>query len=744
MTNRLIFILFSLLSFETMAQLTVEDYLAASTSKDSTLESRLKARAKYIWKKYLFNNPDSAEIYSLELINEGKKHNYRKVVAAAQNMYGISFGIRGRYDKAIEVYKENARGSVAANDDQSLAGDFNNIGISFDQIGLVDSSVFYYLKSIEIKERLQDFKGQTSTYNNIGLIYYYQGDYRKAVKYYSKVIAIAEKHDIERAASAAYSNLSMIYESQNDFRKSIEYSLKSLKLNLASNNERSSITTFNALGTAYKKLNVLDSATYYFNKAITASINTKDVQGEALAIGNLSDIDFINGNYKDAFIKLDSSEIKLTEIKDVRSLSELYLKKARLFDITGDIEKMTYFALKSFELSKETKSTEIQVHSSELLYQGYAKTNPIKALKFLELHVKLKDSLTSEENKKELIKREFEYDYSRKKLQDSIETDKLEKLSKAELQVQKAKNSKQKWMLIFGAIGVLLLVVFTVFIVNRLRLVRKQKSIIHDQKVQVDNALESLEEKNTEIVDSIQYAKRIQTAILPSKKVIQETLKDSFVLYEPKDIVAGDFYWMHKTAEKIFIAAADCTGHGVPGAMVSVICNNGLNRSVREFGLEDPGKILDKTRDLVIQEFEKSEEEVKDGMDIALCVIEGKSVSFSGAHNPLWILRNSSNVVEEIKADKQPIGKFSDPEPYTSNQIEVEQGDTIYIFSDGYADQFGGERGKKYKTSQFRKFLLGIQKEDMLTQKELLVNEFNNWKGDVEQLDDVCVIGIRF
>ena len=218
-------------------------------------------------------------------------------------------------------------------------------------------------------------------------------------------------------------------------------------------------------------------------------------------------------------------------------------------------------------------------------------------------------------------------------------------------------------------------------------------------------------------------------------------MTDSFILFKPKDIVAGDFYWIEPTEQGTLFAAADCTGHGVPGAMVSVVCNGSLNRSIREFGLTETGLILDKTRELVIQEFEKSEEEVKDGMDIALCKLEGTTLFYSGANNPLWIIRNGE--VLETKADKQPIGKFELEQKFTTHKLELLQGDSIYIFSDGYPDQFGGEKGKKYKSGKFKKFLISIQEYSMEEQHKLLDKEFENWRGKLEQVDDVCVIGVK-
>jgi len=264
---------------------------------------------------------------------------------------------------------------------------------------------------------------------------------------------------------------------------------------------------------------------------------------------------------------------------------------------------------------------------------------------------------------------------------------------------------------------------------------------ITKQKEEVEKQKEIVEEAHKEITDSIQYAKRIQSAILPPLKIVKEYLPQSFILYKPKDVVAGDFYWMVHKDDKVLFAAADCTGHGVPGAMISVVCNNGLNRSVREYGLTDPGKILDKTREIVISEFEKSEEDVKDGMDIALCTLEGNTLQYAGANNPLWIIRNGE--VLETKANKQPIGKFDKPQPYTTHTFELQKGDAIYIFSDGYVDQFGGEKGKKFKAKALRELLLSIQGKSMEEQRTIIGKAFENWKGSLEQIDDVCVIGVK-
>jgi serine phosphatase RsbU (regulator of sigma subunit) len=307
-----------------------------------------------------------------------------------------------------------------------------------------------------------------------------------------------------------------------------------------------------------------------------------------------------------------------------------------------------------------------------------------------------------------------------------------------------AEKNKWKNYLIIGVIIVAIALLYLV-----LNAIRKLKIIA--QKNQLINTINNeLSQQNREILDSITYAQRIQNAILPSERIIKEHLPDSFIIYLPKDIVAGDFYWLETTTpnEVVYLAAADCTGHGVPGAMVSVVCNNGLNRSVREYGILEPGKILDKTREIVIQEFEKSDEIVQDGMDIALISLCKKTLElkFSGANNPLWIITtNEQNEVElkETKPDNQPVGKYDTTIPFKTNVLQLKKNDLIYIFTDGYQDQFGGAKGKKFKTAALKNLLLSIHSLSMDEQQNEILKTFNEWKGYTDQIDDVCIIGIR-
>ncbi len=262
------------------------------------------------------------------------------------------------------------------------------------------------------------------------------------------------------------------------------------------------------------------------------------------------------------------------------------------------------------------------------------------------------------------------------------------------------------------------------------------------QAIEAQLQKQLIENKHREITENISYALRIQTAILPAEKLVKEYLQNAFVLYLPKDVVAGDFYWMARVDEVILFSANDCTGHGVSGAMVSVICHNALNMAIREYNLTQPSLILDKVAELVEENFTQSEDKIQDGMDTSLCAYfpQQRKLQWAGANNPLWIVRN--NEIIEYKPDKQPIGKYENRKPFTNHEIELQEGDNIYIFSDGYQDQFGGEKGKKLTKKGLRNILLSIQNKNMQEQHVALFNYHHQWKGKEEQVDDICVIGV--
>jgi len=269
--------------------------------------------------------------------------------------------------------------------------------------------------------------------------------------------------------------------------------------------------------------------------------------------------------------------------------------------------------------------------------------------------------------------------------------------------------------------------------------------LVHERTKEVVMQKDIIEEKNNDILDSIRYAKRIQDALLPAKNHMEKHVKDYFVLFKPKDIVSGDFYWVNQKENKLFFAAIDCTGHGVPGAFVSIVAHTGLQRALILFSLRTPSEILDKLNENVTDMFshDNTSTDIKDGMDISLCALDrdAMKLEFAGANNPMYLIRNGK--LTEIKGDKQPIGQYLSRKDFTNHKIDVEKGDVIYLFTDGYADQFGGPKGKKFKYKQFEEMLLANYNLPMAEQSKILERKFHDWKKNLGQVDDVCVIGVR-
>jgi sigma-B regulation protein RsbU (phosphoserine phosphatase) len=267
---------------------------------------------------------------------------------------------------------------------------------------------------------------------------------------------------------------------------------------------------------------------------------------------------------------------------------------------------------------------------------------------------------------------------------------------------------------------------------------------VKERTIEVIHQKELVEVKNKEILDSIHYAKRLQDASLPSSEYIKTFLPESFILFQPKDIVSGDFYWLGSTGDLIIIVAADCTGHGVAGALMSMLGISLLNQIVNERGITSPSLILDQLDSLVTSALKKNANESHAGMDIAICNIDfkKKQLQYSGANRPLWIIRG--NEIEIIKADRFSIGGLNiGLRQPTLNERSLNKNEMLYIFTDGFADQFGGEYGKKLMSKNFMNLLLSIREKDCDEQNEFLKNYFEKWKGDNEQVDDILVIGFR-
>jgi tetratricopeptide (TPR) repeat protein len=625
--------------------------------------------------------------------------------------------------------------------------------------GQVDSATTIFQQALQLSKKIKWRKGEALAYGTLATCKSIQSDYPGAIEYYYNALAIHEELNNLDGVAVMYAGLGVLYKNTNDLEKALELHNKALEIDLKRGDTARTSLHYGNIGVVYKHLQDFDKALEYYGKALEIDTKNNNIDGQSRHLGNIGVIHKNLENYEEAI----TYYFKALEISEQQNDLEGILIKSQnlgnLYILLGKYAEAEKYIQRALDLSN-------QLGSLNGLYSGYSKQTTLyehmgrdkEALKSLRLAMAYKDSIFNEENKKEILRQEVNFEFEKKQAIEQAEHEK-------ELAVAASEQKRQQLFLVFLAVILLAVIIISFIIYKSLKNSNKQKQLIEQQKFEVEQQKIIVDNKNKEITDSIIYARRIQQAILPPKEVLSKNLENGFILYKPKDVVSGDFYWMESSdintngalEKAIFLAAADCTGHGVPGAMVSVVCNNALNRAVREFKLTNPAEILDKVRLLVIETFEKSEEEVNDGMDIALCSLtfqipsaelnESETVAtlqYAGANNALYMVKtNDKEKLIEIKPNKQPIGKVDNPEPFTQHTIKLQKGDTIYMFTDGFADQFGGKKGKKLMYKPFKNLLLSIQDKTMNEQKAMLGQYFEDWKGNLEQVDDVCVIGVR-
>lgn len=646
--------------------------------------------------------------------------------ACMHNMLRHIYQYSDQIGKAVVQYEKLIAIHTVQEDTNEVIQFYSWMAWMYYNTQLYEQSIISYQQLINYRDKMKGESGQDRYHHywEFGYLYSVAGwELQKphyqdsAVKYMKKPyewnLTFTEDINVEWAITYA-----MALARQGNKREAITVATKGLK-SATKINYQLYMARFNKqLSQYYLSLDMKDSAFYHIYRSAA-------IEDEMNAIGRPDMVKLNNGKGR---MNIQNLGFLLGIHEYFGEYDEAIQYYDRLLegpDQIQDYNSLMYYRLLGAEAYYQNKDFQKAAHNYRL-YVDYADS----------IHRSIQD-VSREVSKAQLSS------------QISLEKERAEK----EKQEQEAIAQKEKENLrtiIYSAVSIaFLILVFLAMMYRRFKVTAKQKKLIESQKVLVESAYDQLGKKNKEILDSISYARRIQSAILPPSSTINELLPQSFIIYLPKDIVAGDFYWLEQQNEKTLFAAADCTGHGVPGAMVSVVCNNGLNRSVREHNITDPGAILNKTREIVMAEFEKSEEEVNDGMDIALVSLGkvnedgSRDLEFAGAHNPLYVFRKDSAELEEYKADKQPIGKFFHQEPYTTHKTTVYPGDMLYVFSDGYSDQFGGDKGKKYYAANFQKLLLKIKNFPLEEQKQMLIKEFNEWKGDNEQIDDICIIGVR-
>lgn len=709
-------------------------------------------------------NGDSAMICFNKSLELEKKINDKDGMAATYNGIALSYQSVGEMEKAINAFELAIKLAKETGNAHALSTAYGDLAVLYDDEGNIPLALDYYKKALVIQKKINDKHGIATTYSNLGIAYHNLGDIPLALDYYHKALKLHEELKDLDGTATEFSNIASVYSDINDLDKALEYYFKSLEYRRRINYFNAGVT-YNNIATVYIKQNKYDLAFVNWQQSLKYYELENNQRGLAIVYGNIALVYEHRNDYSKA-IECYQKSLKIREAyKDKDGICHTLNKMAGSYLAQGKMALAKQYGQRSLQLAKEINFPYNIFRASEVMTNIYKKENNWHdAFKTYELGMNMKDTIRNERTRKAGMQSQVRYAYEKKAAADSIKSYEEKKVKDAQIEAGAAKL-KQETTLRYSLYGGLFIVlIFSGFLYNRFVITRKQKAIIENQKNEVEKQKELIEDHQKEIIDSITYAKRLQQAILPGMAEIKKQLPDSFILYKPKDIVAGDFYWMESlgqqprevswqseteklhNADLILLAAADSTGHGVPGAMVSVVCSNALNRAVKEFGITETGKLLDKTRELVLETFEKSGEEIKDGMDISLLSINKKTnqLFWSGANNALWFIEPQSPAqITEIKADKQPIGKSYEPKPFTTHKIDVQKGSMIYLLTDGYADQFGGPKGKKFKYKQLENLLIEICNKPCEEQKEELNNVFENWRGKNEQVDDVSIIGIR-
>ena len=588
-----------------------------------------------------------------------------------------------------------------------------------------DSAFYYAQFGYDLAKSINNEKWMATILNTQGLSFFFQGNYDKALMYFQRSLSIRESIEDYIGMGDSYNNIGLVYSYQNNNEKALMNCERSLKLKGIIGDTLGMKDTYHTIGLIYLDKSDTEEAYENFNKSLDICQKVDDKRGMSSCFSKIGDVYKMKGNLNESLINYEKSLSISEEIHDKIATAISLLNIGEIYSAESDYNiALTYF-LKAKKIYEEINTIKNLDKLSKAIYELYKKLGDSKkALENHELYISVKDSLAKMDGVQKEKQRHFHELYMLEKQADSIKHADEIIIHQSEVTIQEQRNN--------GLIIISIIILsFLGLVFYQLKKVRFQKNIV--------------EVKQKEITDSINYAKRLQQGILVPLDLVQSWLSDTFIFFKPKDIVSGDFYWIEKVGDRIFFAVADCTGHGIPGALVSIICSNALSKSLNEDKRIEPSKILDNTREIVEESFKRSADNIKDGMDISLCCLDvvSKTITWSGAMNPLWILRKNSDEVEVLKPDRQAIGSLENPKLFTQHKLKLDVGDSLYLFSDGFQDQFGGLKGKKYMKAKMKNFILSIKSQDMQQQLFSFKKEFNDWKGLHNQVDDVCVMGVR-
>jgi len=677
-------------------------------------------------------------------------------------------------DSALEICTTN----IAAADkigDVRASGDWNYYaGVTLDQLQRNKDAKPYFLKSIELlssvrdtfslddcqnsygylllrmgeykealknleealayREFMNDTMGKAASHLNIGLLYNNIGDYTQALDHYFKCMEYARFYEEKDPGlmGKVLNNIGTVYMNQHNDPDALNFFRQAIIYKTKAGNKKDLASTYNNIGSIYSESNP-DSALFYFNISLKLREEAQDFRGLGIVHKNIGEVYVRKNKLKEAEDEFLLSLNYREKVNDQTGIASSLTSLGNLKNQQGKYQEALNYLKRADSIAQTTGSLSHQLDVALAMWSLYKNMgNPGEALRYASTALELKDSLLNESSVRhgEEMRARYDMDLQAKEL-DKLKTEQREAAIKSE-------SEKSFYQLLIGA-GCIILVLVVVFFLLRARENKKSQD-------RLQFAYDQIETKNRDITDSIRYAKRIQQAILPDDLSLKQSFPESFVFYRPKDIVSGDFYWYHHTEDVQLVAVADCTGHGVPGAFMSVLGASQLTSVIAEQGQISPALILNQIDEGIRHQLHQDGlSAMHDSMDIALCAYykSQRKLIFTGANRPIMIARKSGQI-EMLSPVKHSVGGDSQTsKQFEEHSINLEAGECFYLFSDGYPDQFGGPKGKKFKSSRFRDLLAQIAVENIDIQKTKLEEAFEEWRGSFEQLDDVCVIGIR-
>ncbi|MBU0488962.1 MAG: tetratricopeptide repeat protein [Bacteroidetes bacterium] len=693
-----------------------------------------------IAREYLRTDPAKAEKYATDALTSAQGLSDRKEEASALNLLATVKKRQGSTGEALDLFKKSLQIREEIEDKKGIASCLTNIGGIYSDRSDFETAINYMKQAYSIKIEIDDKEGAAIALFNIGKAYYRWTKLEEAIKYNQQALKLFEEIGHKGGVASCYNTAGTMHESFGNLEKALISYQDALKIEEEQNNVPGIADANNNLGNVYCKLKDPEKAEEHYQIVIQIRREIGDKQGEASTLNNLG-VMYTNIEKPQKALKyLDEALTISREIESQYEICNNLVGMAKAYIQMGQSGQSKKYLEEALEVARSGQILQIQQEIFNEFSNIAERSGDYKtALENYKLYKTMGDSIVQGE-----ALRQFQ------ELNARYETDKKEKeiqlLSKDkevnELLIKKKdEEAKRQRVILFAVLGGLVIVLLSTVLLLRLYNQKKKANLIlAEQKKEI-------EMKNLHILDSIRYAMRIQQAILPTRHFINQEFPDSFILYQPKDIVSGDFYWAETIGTKVFFSAVDCTGHGVPGAFMSIVGMHTLNQAINEEKLSDPAAVLNFLSKKINESLRKSgdESEVKDGMDLALCALdrEKMQLEFAGVHNPMYIVRGEE--VLQFKPEKHPIGEPFDDEfqGYSNTLIDLQKGDTIYLFSDGYPDQFGGPKRKKLLSKRFREILLVIRDMGMNEQQAHLEKTFEEWRGDTEQYDDVTIFAVR-